>query len=341
VKVALVNGTRGFGGGERWFLEAAAALAARDHSVTLHAAPGDVLAQRAKQAGIPLAPVFAVDTEVCVLNSRRDLAAVLGAFRGPPPFRLVLRRGIDRPLHDGLFRRGAWKRLSAILANSEATAATIRRSLPWFPASRLRILPNPVAFAPAPSAPPSGDLLRIGAAGRLVRQKGFDVLLRALALLDDLPFRAEIAGDGKLGPRLRRLAGSLRLGPRVTFRGRLDDLAAFFASQDVIAVPSRYEGFCYVAAEAALAGLSVVASDVSSLREVVSHGETGLLLPPDDPVALAAALRDLARDPARRRELGGRAREQARRRFSPEPIYDALIQFLAEAAGLPPVGGKE
>jgi glycosyltransferase involved in cell wall biosynthesis len=340
VKIVLVNGTRGFGGGERWFLETAAALAARGHSVTLHAAPGDALDQRARQAGVSTAPAIAPGAEVCVLNSRRDLAAVLGAFHGPPPFPLVLRRGIDRPLHDGLFRRGAGNRLSAILANSDATAATVRRSLPWFPADRLRILPNPVAFAPAPAVAPSGDLFRIGGAGRLVRQKGFDVLLRALALLDGLRFRAEIAGDGKLGPRLRRLAASLRLGTRVTFRGRLEDLASFFADQDVIAVPSRYEGFCYVAAEAALAGLCVVASDVSSLREVVRHGETGLLLPPDDPVALAAALQDLARDPARRRGLGSRAREEARRRFSPGPIHDALIQFLAEAAGLPPVGGK-
>jgi glycosyltransferase involved in cell wall biosynthesis len=341
VRIALVNGTHGWGGGERWFLEAATGLAERGHDVLLCAAPGDVLERRAVEAGTPVGPLSAIDAEVAVLNSRRDLAAVLRAFGGRPPSALVLRRGIDRPLHDGLLRRKAWKRLAAILANSRATAETVRRSLPWFPADRIRVIPNPVALpAPPPVAPPAAAP-RIGSAGRLVRQKGFDVLLRALALVADVPWTASIAGDGKLRRRLERLTAALRLETRVTFVGHLDRLDGFYAATDLLVVPSRYEGFCYVAAEAALAGICVVASDVSSLREVVRDGETGLLVVPEDPRSFATAIRGLLSDPDHRAALGRRAKEEAEHRFRPGPIHDELAAFLACAAGLDPVGGKE
>ncbi len=339
MRVGLVNSTRAWGGGEQWFLDAAQALSARGHEVALAAAEGGDLAARARRAGLPVVRPAEIRGDVVLVNSRRDLADVLRAHRAPP-FALVLRRGIDRPLHDHLLRRPAWRRLSAILANSRATEATVRRSLPWFPADRIRVLHNPVTFAPAPRVPARGPWLRLGAAGRLVRQKGFPVLLRATALLPAASVRLEIAGDGGLSGRLGRQARRLGLADRCAFLGHLPDLAPFYARQDVIAVPSRYEGFCFVAVEAALAGLPVVASDVSSLREIVLPEATGLLVTPGDHRALADALSRLAADPARREALGRRAREEAERRFRPEPLHEALSAFLTEAAGLGPVGDE-
>ena len=105
-----------------------------------------------------------------------------------------------------------------------------------------------------------------------------------------------------------------------------------------MAIPSLYEGFCYTAAEAALAGVPVVASAISSLLEVVEADRTGLLVPPKNPSAFAAALESLARDPKRRASMGQQARERARERFDPEMLYGQVEEFLAAAASEEPVG---
>jgi glycosyltransferase involved in cell wall biosynthesis len=251
----------------------------------------------------------------------------------------VLRRGIDRPLHDHILRRGQWKRLSAILVNSDATGATVRRSLPWFPEDRIRRIYNPVRFTPRPPIPPTGGTVRVVAVGRLVRQKGHDVLLKALSLLgDDLPLDLVIAGDGKLRGRLERDARRRGLTDRCRFTGEVEDPAEVYAAADLVVIPSRYEGFGFVAAEAALAGLPVVASDVSSLRELVRDGETGRLVPPEDAAALAAALKELAEDRARASAMGRAARTLARERFDPDRLLSELVDFLSRAAGLGPAG---
>jgi glycosyltransferase involved in cell wall biosynthesis len=337
MKIGLVNSTKTWGGGERWFLEAGLALAGRGHGVLLLTAPVSDLASRAYAAGLHVTTDPMLDVDVCVLNNRQDLARVLRARRDSPPFPLVLRRGIDRPLHDHVFRRGQWRRISAVIVNSAATRVTVLKSLPWFPLDRIRLIPNSVALDPAPRVLSSDGVFRIGAAGRLVRQKGFDILLDALALLTDLEWRAEIAGDGKLRGRLARLSARRGLAQRVSFLGQLEEMASFYARQDVIAVPSRYEGFCYVAAEAALAGLPVLASDVSSLREIVVDGQTGLLVPPESPQALASALSKLAAAPATREELGCRAIELAADRFRPAALHDELAAFLARCVALGPL----
>jgi glycosyltransferase involved in cell wall biosynthesis len=107
---------------------------------------------------------------------------------------------------------------------------------------------------------------------------------------------------------------------------------AYYAAADVVAVPSLFEGFCYAAVESALMGKPVVAARVSSLPEVVRDGETGFLVPGEDPAALAGRLLLLARDPALARRLGARGREWAGERFAPAAIYPRLEAVLEAAA---------
>lgn len=150
------------------------------------------------------------------------------------------------------------------------------------------VAPMPISpeRVPAPSpAPEDGPVLAVG---RLVPEKGFDVLIRAAAVAG---VRVEIVGDGDQSPSLRSLARAV--GAHVDFLGSLapSELAARYAAARIVAVPSRREGFGLVAAEAAAAGRAVVASDVGGLRSIVDDGRTGVLVPADDVSALADALR--------------------------------------------------
>jgi 2-deoxystreptamine N-acetyl-D-glucosaminyltransferase/2-deoxystreptamine glucosyltransferase len=271
------------------------------------------------------------------VNSRKDLVRVLREARGRPGLRVALRRGIDRRLRDNPFRRPAWRRLSSILVNSDATGETVRRSLPWFPPGRITRVYNAVRLEPRPAVPAPDDRLRVGVVSRLVRSKAVDVLLRALARLR-APWSLVAAGDGSERPRLERLARDLGIGDRCRFLGHVAEPADVYAALDVVAIPSYYEGFCFTAVEAALAGLPVVASDASGLREVVEDGRTGILVPPRDPDALAGALERIAADPALARALADEGRRRARERFDPPRLHDELERFLERAAAEDPVG---
>jgi glycosyltransferase involved in cell wall biosynthesis len=158
------------------------------------------------------------------------------------------------------------------------------------------VVPMPVSLdrAPIPTAPPSdGPVLAVG---RLVPEKGFDVLIQAAA---EAGVRVELVGSGDQEQELRALAA--RVGAEVTFLGALApaELAARYAAARVIAVPSRREGFGLVAAEAAAAGRAVIASAVGGLPSIVLEGVNGALVPAGDVGALARALCET--DPA----LGG------------------------------------
>ncbi len=181
----------------------------------------------------------------------------------------------------------------------------------------MRIIPNGVdltRFGPHIG----GDGTRVLAIGRRVPQKGFDVLVDALP--DGMVL--DIAGDGPW----------TTLHPRTRLLGRREDIPALLAQADVLAVPSRWEGYGLAAAEGLAAGVPVVASDVDGLREVV--GDAGLLVPPEDPRALHAALVALRDDPALRAALSVRGRERAHARLDIRDTiraYEALYREQAAA----------
>lgn len=171
------------------------------------------------------------------------------------------------------------------------------------------------AMPPAPSY--SRNVLF---AGRVVGRKGLDVLLEALALAPDTWETLIVAGEGWDLDRTRALATKLGLAARIDWRGWTDTAAALVDSA-VLVVPSRWpEPFGIVGIEAMAAGRAVVASDVGGVREWLSDGETGLLVPPGDAAALSAAIaRALDLAPL----LGGAGWERAAS-FSAERHLDEL-----------------
>jgi phosphatidylinositol alpha-1,6-mannosyltransferase len=173
------------------------------------------------------------------------------------------------------------------------------------------------------------------------RYKGHDVLLRGLAIVDGaVPgARLEVVGDGPLRAELQSLAASLGLGDRVTFHGNVTDTRReeLLRGATAFAMPSRLdpdgsgEGFGIVYAEAGAAGLPVVAGNVGGATDAVLDGVTGLLVDPESPEAVAAALVELLTDRTRARTLGLAGWRRARE-LSWSAAAVELESVLAEVA---------
>lgn len=181
-------------------------------------------------------------------------------------------------------------------------------------ADRTVVIPNGVEVDAYPQASLESAVPRLIAVGRLAAPKDWSTLLSALTSLDSEAF-AELAivGDGPERERVEDELARRSLEGRVRLLGERDDVPRLLAEADVFLLASRSEGLPLSVIEAMAAGLPIVASDVGGLKELVRDGETGVLVPPGDPVALAEALRPLLANRELRRRLGraGRARAKA------------------------------
>ena len=152
--------------------------------------------------------------------------------------------------------------------------------------------------------------------------KGHEVLLRAAPqILRSTPGTQlfvvgdEMSGSGEYRRGLEASAIALGLAGHVHFIGHRTDITSVLAGLDVVVNPSMEESACYTMVEALLMERGVVASNVGGLPDTVQHGETGLLVPPGDPAALAAAVTELLADPGKRREMGRLGRARCLRQF--------------------------
>jgi len=169
--------------------------------------------------------------------------------------------------------------------------------------------------------------------GRLVYQKGLDLLLAALGRLPDADFELHLVGDGPQRPELEEAAATLGIGGRVIFHGWLHrpELARTLRGMDLFVFPSRDEGMPNAVLEAMASGLPVVASAIAGSEELVLPERTGLLVPPEDADALAKALARLIADAPLRREMGAAGRERVERQYS---WASAATLYLEMCAGL-------
>ena len=180
----------------------------------------------------------------------------------------------------------------------------------------------------------AADARVIAVVSRFRREKGLDVLLSALHLLRDLGnVHVVMAGSGPEEASLRALAAQAPLP--VHFVGHRADVAPWYALADVVTMPSRLESFGRTTSETMAAGRPLVATRVGGLVDAVIDGETGFLVPPDDPVALAAALRRVLTDDALAARMRAAARERYENRYTIAHMADARRQVWERAmAGL-------
>jgi len=223
-----------------------------------------------------------------------------------------------------------------IVAVSEYVAHSAARRL-WVGRERIEVIPNCVdtdRFCPDETRRQetrAGLSLSAGATvviciGRMTPQKGQAVLIRALARAQAMgsPLRLLLAGEGACRPAYEALTRELGLDLAVSFLGSRWDVPDLLRAADILCLPSLHEGFGIVLVEALASGIPIIASRTGPTPEIILEGETGLLVEPNDPDALAAALAALAADPARRRAMGDRGRQDAVLRFALPPMVRRL-----------------
>ena len=183
-----------------------------------------------------------------------------------------------------------------------------------------------------------GPRPRLLFAGRLSPQKNIPLLLQALAGVS-ARFETVLAGDGELGPALRRTTAALGLR-NVRFCGRADGpgLRALYQQADVFVLPSEREGMPLVLLEALAMGLPVVATDIPGVRDLVADGRNGFLVPPGDPAAMRAALLRVTADPDRYQRMSAESRRVAGQ-YSWDRIGAEFERLYAEAGARAAGGG--
>lgn len=192
------------------------------------------------------------------------------------------------------------------------------------------VIANPVPTPPPlPRAP--ADTIRLMAAGRLDPAKGFDILIKACALLPPLlpAWSLTIWGDGPERKSLVEAVAAHKLIGKVDLPGFTSDMQQAFAAADAFILSSRREGFPNVLVEAMAAGLAVVAADCETgPADIIDNGTTGLLVTPENPAALSKAMQSVIEDADMRRKLAANA-PAAIAAFTPARIAGQWLDYLA------------
>jgi len=169
----------------------------------------------------------------------------------------------------------------------------------------------------------------IGAVGDLRPQKGYDILLKATALLAESgrTVRVVIAGEGSLRHRLERMIASLGLSETVELLGECPDVPRLLGALDLFVMPSLYEGCPYALVEAMAAGVPVVATAVPGIIDIIEAGETGSLATPSVPASIAEQLANALDDYEKSQEMAARARRVVEDQYDRERMLNQTAQL--------------
>jgi len=256
------------------------------------------------------------------------------------PARIGSRREINPDKTPGqiALQRHAYRFAHAVVANSQAAAGQLVRE--GVQRERIHIIPNGIALDRFAAEPALRRITTITTVANLRTEKAHEVLIEAVALLASRhpQLILQVVGDGPRRDELTYLAAARGLTGRVRFLGYREDIPAVLASSDLFVLTSRSEACPNGAMEAMAAGLPVIATGVGGLLDLVEDGRTGVLVPPDQPRALAAAIESLVAAPARAAALGAAARREIAARYSFDGMvgaFEALYLAQLEAASLP------
>jgi len=315
MKVVHVHRIGGIGGSERHLLTLLPALAAKGVDVSFVG------------LDMPGADPFYAELEVPFERLTRPWQ-LRGALRRPKPD-LVHTHLVHADVYGAVatrvpivstkhnpdpFRTGPWRFAERALARRTRRIIAISEAVRRFnveevglPKDRIEVihygldeLPQPWAENPELPIPDGAPLLLCVA--RLAPQKGVDVAIRALVSVPDATLL--VLGEGPERAALEALVRELGVDGRVIMPGRVGDIAALYRRCDLVVHPARWEGFGLAMLEAMLAAKPVVAARAGSAPELVADGMTGLLSPPDDPVALARDIATVIADPGMYATLG-------------------------------------
>lgn len=366
MRILHISSARTLGGGERHLADLLSTLALRGHEVYAAVPANSPL--REELSALPSKNIFTLrlrnaldvgsalrlarlirEHEIEILHAHvaRDYLLAALALRNNRRTKLIVTRHVLFPL--GRIHKLTLMRVSRLIAVSAAVARSVQ-SQGIFPANKIVTIPNGIdlsrfdvserklvreSFRLKLGINPMRRL--VGTVSEIRPLKGLEDFLRSSALvaqeMEDVDF--VIAGrdasrTGEHRARLEYLIKELDLSKRVHFTGWLTDVAPLLHELDVFVSPSHSEAFGLSIVEAMACALGIVATRTEGACEIVEDGADGLLVPVGDVEQLASATLALLRDEARRKELGARAQEKARSRFSHERMVSAVEQVYRE-----------
>lgn len=350
MKVCHVNFARGYRGGERQtelLVRGLADVGIEQRLIVRHDSP-----LRARLRGVPRLDIVGLRQPFllqpwavrgCTLTHAHEANAAHYAhlaYRFGGPRYVITRRVTKRPKMSPE-TRAVYRQAARVIAISSAIERVIRE---YSPETSIACIPSMAGHLPVNVATLSairqrfaGDYLLVQIGALKCREKGQHVLLEALRRAERPEIRVVFVGEGRDRAALEAQAADL---PRVTFTGFVDDVANWIAASDVVVQPSLIEeGLGSTLLDAMEHGRPVIASGAGGVLDVVVHGETGLLVPPGDAAALAAAIRRLHGDRSLADALAAAGRERVRAMFLPETVvrrtldeYHTCVEGHARAA---------
>jgi glycosyltransferase involved in cell wall biosynthesis len=213
---------------------------------------------------------------------------------------------------------------------------TIEHDFRLFCGDKVKVIENGIALPEKPEPKRNEGTLTLLCTGRMDRQKGFQMAVKALGELRELDLSLEIVGSGAYLVELQALIDELQLADRVTLHGRVSDeeLARIYSSADVYLIPTlRYEGLPLALLEALGHGIPTISSRIGGNADVLTHGEDGLFVKAGDLRQLVDSIRLLATEPETRHRLAEAARQTAERRFDKERMVaetEAVLRAISD-----------
>ncbi len=352
LRILHTENSLGWGGQEIRILTEALGMIRRGHRVRLICPPEATIHGAARERGLPVTALpmgrknvrglralyhwlknHPVDLVVTHSSTDSWLTAVacLGLSSPPPVVRL---RHISAPIPRNWPTRWLYSRGCRQIVTTGEMIRQQMMTRNGFDGDRIRSIPTGIdlhRFTPGDrqrarqrlALPAKGPLL--GIVATLRSWKGHAHLVQALARLPNDDIGLLIIGDGPQRENLHRLIGELGLGERVSLVGNQADVVPWLQALDLFILPSyANEGVPQSLMQAMACGLPVISTPVGSIPEIIDHQDTGLLVPPRDPAALATAIHELLEQPQRRQSLAERAHHHARNHFSEETMLDRM-----------------
>jgi glycosyltransferase involved in cell wall biosynthesis len=354
MKICFFNTACSWGGGEKWHFDMAQTLSNRGYECIIAGNPKSELLERAKNSGIPIYPIilnnlsflniFKINRiksffenqkiDAVILNLPNDLKTAGIAAKSAGLTKIVYRRGSPLPINDNALNSYLFRSvITDVIANSKETKRSILEKNPLLIApERISVVYNGIdisKFEPAKSNR-NNEVFTIGSAGRLSNEKNFESLLNIAKIIISKGYKIQlkIAGTGFLKDELITKAEALGIGGSVDFCGFVEDISAFMQSIDVFASTSQWEGFGYVRLEAMAAITPVIAYDISSASEIISHQRTGILVPFNDENKFADEIIDFIENPENRQTIAKNGKEFAEK-FDIEKAVEKVIEILS------------
>jgi glycosyltransferase involved in cell wall biosynthesis len=360
-RILFLNSIKFTGGGETWMVRTAKALAERGHHVCIAAREGCPLADLACDAGLHVSAIpmngdlnplllwriarllRKEDISICVANIPRDIRITAIAKTFAHGSKLVALHQVDKPLPNRWNYKLTFNHMADMLVvNSESTRRTLHKNNPWIASQRIEVVPHGLDLSKYPSAQSTGlraelgipaNAFLMGFVGRLAEQKGVLPMLAAIDVFfqENENSHLGVAGAGEWEKKARAFVQTHGWQDRIHFLGFRSDIPDLMSQFDVLLVPSLWEGFGLVLIEAMAVGTPCIASEVSSIPEIVDHEKNGILIAPGNTGDLVQALRKVVSDPALLRRLGDAGRDKVRDIFTEDRMvshYERLFDDL-------------